>query len=298
LVKRAPRLYGYNGGTASSGTVDLTINLRISFTIDFRNRTLDNVANTTGGGMQPQSVGGSAGLQSTTSMTGLVNSAVGSNYICNLPFNRPYLVNNGGLNDAIYRPYTRKCAKYVLITGHSTATTLTGSPVLGTDVNLSAYYPAGTNAPTAGNTCTFSYLFTVDNTEVINTGTLNTPTTVLGQYAGWGNSGTSITYLSSGVGSLKYNWAVNLGNFTAVATPALSELTVCEFNEGNELAGLERHGLCTVEGMAFAKYSNIPFNKRPSWQLFLSQFQRDREEKKDEVTYWRSRALGNDFSKV
>lgn len=300
LVKRAPRLYGYNGATASSGTVDLTINLRISFTIDFRNRTLDQIDNPAAGGMAPQSVYcPSSGLMSTTSMTGLAGSAAGSVYSIadSTGFRRPILVNNAGVNDTIYRPYTRKCPKYVVITGQATASTLSGVPSVGSDINLTSYHTGYSTAATAGNAGVWSYFYYVDNTETATSGTLSTATTVLGRWGIYGTGPRSVTYVASGPGALQYNWALNLGNWSAVTTPGSLILTICEFNEGNELAQLERHGPCTVEGIAFGKYKQLPFHKRPPWPEFLLQFQKDREEKKDEVTYWRSRALGNDFSR-
>lgn len=227
---------------------------------------------------------------SATNLFGLSGSTSPSVWSISTTFNDPnriYHVANDGTYDYLIRQNSagKTMPKYIMITGQFAASTLTGSPTVNADTNLTAVNSI--NSLTASSNNLFTLLYSVDDTKLATPITYNNPACTI--YA------TSLTYQGS-LGPIYQGWVLKFTAWASCTSPSLGRLWIQEFNEVNEGLSHSIHGPATIEYEVYQKWKTQDIHSRLPFDQAVEKYKKTLVDKTDELAYWKSRAMEKKYT--
>jgi hypothetical protein len=298
MVYKLPIIYNTSGGAGTQ--VQVPMNMRISYTIDFRNRTLDSISDASTGAATVTA------MEATSVSADYNNGYFGvASQVANFPpekwtvssslyNNNEYLFNYDGTHEIFYRVSSKPVLKYVTInlyvsqSGGSAAVT-GGTSAIAALGNCTELYSKV--SLTASNTHMATIVLKVTDESKISSASLTTP-----------NNATWIARtLQGGInpGSFGYAWFIQLNNFASyvVGTSMSAKMEIAEYDDGPQYYAAKRLGPATVEGQIFKLWDNSPQRNKYTLTEFANKQRAIKEDKEVELEYWKHKAKGQEIER-
>jgi len=281
LCYRPPKTY-WNGAPTP---IDVPMNLRVRYEIDFKVRTLDSVNDSSTGAAWISGVSTATPLSSATDYCGLAtaSSSTLANYTVDAALHNQSRY-HFTTDSNVYRINRGIMPKYVMVGLRLGATTLTGNGAIGSLGNLTLV-SVHTVSNTVSNINLWWGLFTVTNTQLKTSSAFGSTATYL--------QGTTLAKVLQA--QYDVGWSFMITPPATVTTPDDFHIIISEFDEGPGLAKMKWYGPATVQGQAMNQYLEIPHLKRPIFGEFVRKYKAIKEQKLDEVSYWKNKALGREL---
>lgn len=292
LCYRPPKTY-WNG---TPTPIDIPMNMRVRYEIDFKVRTLDNVSDDSVQNGIATSFHSTAPHFTTTDAIGLytATSAQLSSYVVDSVVHntRRYIFGASGGNAYLDRisDQGRPVPRYLFVGINNAAISLIGissmNSALGNLTNL-ATGSTGLGGNTNNNAFNWMLLKVTDTR-------LQTPTSYDAAHVSL--QGAIFSKLDS-TQTLNNVWRITFGNFSTVGTPTDVNVCIMELDEGPGVSKLAWFGPATVQGLAYKQWSTAPNVGRPTFAEFVRKFKEKRDNKFDELDYWKRKAQDRQYEK-